>query len=214
MISLTALQGTELKNLLFGWGYAQHRADGRIPMNTGLLTPLAPHDSFFGNCRPRIASIYRYWDDRRGDRWMPKRADIDPADFTEHLAGIMLIDVEGEDTQGRGIFRYRVVGTREVANRRQDPTGKRVEDGFFAESLDAALRAYESVRRQRAPIFEALCFISPEGIPIEEDSIMLPLSENGTDVSQILVYSESRGDDALVPLRPYAAQSAAAFGKE
>lgn len=166
-------------------------------MNADFLSPLDPGTDLPRIRRERIVALYRYWDEKRGERSMPRRADVDPADFVAHLPGIILIDVEGENEHSQGIFRYRVVGTREVANRQRDPTGQRVEDGFFAESVESALRAYESVRMHRAPIFEPISFVTSDGVRIEEESIMLPLSENGTDVSQILVYSE--GHDAKGP---------------
>lgn len=166
-------------------------------MSAEFLSPLDPNSDFPKIQKERIVALYQYWDEKRGERLMPRRADIDPTDFVEHLPGIILIDIEGEDEHSQGIFRYRVVGTREVANRQRDPTGERVEEGFFAESVESALRGYESVRTQRAPIFEPISFVTPEGVRIEEESIMLPLSENGTDVTQILVYSE--GQDAKGP---------------
>jgi len=175
----------------------------RARMSGKLLAPLNPDAAFYANGNPRIVSIYAYWNERRGDRPMPRREDIDPVDLTEHLPGIILIDVEGEDARGATIFRYRVVGTREVANRHRDPTGERVEIGYFAESAEAALLSYESVRMQKAAIFEPISFVSDGGVRIEEDSILLPLSENGGDVSQILVYSESLHDEGAIPLRPY-----------
>ena len=156
----------------------------------GFLAPLASREGFPPGCAPRVVSIYDYWDRRRSGRMMPRRADIDPTDFPDYLPGILLIDVEGEDARGQGIYRYRVVGTREVLNRQFDPTGGLVENGNFAKSKNDALRSYETVRLQRAAIFERLTFRSEKGVPIDEDSVMLPLSENGTDVAQILVYSE------------------------
>lgn len=170
-------------------------------MNADLLSPLDPGTDLPSIRKGRIVTLYRYWDEKCGDRSMPRRADVDPADFVEHLPGIILIDIEGENEHSQGIYRYRVVGTREVANRQHDPTGQCVEEGFFAESVESALRGYESVRVHRAPIFEPISFVTPEGVRIEEESIMLPLSENGTDVTQILVYSE--GHDAKGPAQLY-----------
>lgn len=185
-------------------GNAKNATFGRAKMNDALAAPLQADATFFENAKPRILSIYSYWQKRCGDRPMPQRADIDPADITEHLPGILLVDVEGEDAEGHGIYRYRVVGTREVANRRRDPTGERVEDGFFGVSIEATLRSYESVRRQRLPIYEPLQFVTAEGIRIDEVSILLPLSENGTNVSQILVYSENVDEKPPIKLKPKA----------
>lgn len=171
-------------------------------MIADFIPPLDPSNDLSDIRRERVVTLYRYWDERRGDRPMPRRADIDPTEFVEHLPGIMLIDVEGENEQGQGIFRYRVVGTREVANRQRDPTGQRVEEGFFAKSMGSALHAYESVRAHRGAIIEPVSFVTPEGVRIDEESILLPLSENGIDVTQILVYSEGVNSKGSAPLRP------------
>ena len=55
---------------------------------------------------------------------MPGREDIDPADFANYLSNVLLVDVEGIDEDGLGIFRYRVVGT-----------GERVDDAACAKGL-------------------------------------------------------------------------------
>jgi hypothetical protein len=51
---------------------------------------------------------------------MPSRADIDPTEIVPFLPGIMLVDVVADERR----FVYRLVGTREVAMRGRDPTGK------------------------------------------------------------------------------------------
>ncbi len=158
------------------------------------LALLNADKNFLDNNNPLIAEIYTYWKERCGDRPMPRRVDIDPVELTAHLPGILLIDVDRDAETGGRVFRYRVVGTREVTNRHHNPTGKRVEEGYFAESADAALQSYEELCKRRAPIFEVISFLSKDGVPVKEDSIMLPLSENSTDVSQILVYSEKHRD--------------------
>ena len=171
-------------------------SDAQASVDGSFLSPLQSREDFPQGCNARVVSIYDYWVARRAGRSMPRRTDVDPIDLPEHLPGLLLIDVEGENARGQGIYRYRVVGTREVLNRQFDPTGRLVEDGFFAKSKDDAIRSYDSVRYHRAAIFEKLSFRSKDGIPINEDSVMLPLSENGTDVSQILVFSEPAGGSA------------------
>lgn len=127
---------------------------------------------------------------------MPQRRDFDPADVPRHLPGILLIDVEGITDDGAGetvgIYRYRVVGSQEVANRGHNPTGKLVFEGYFAGSLEDALRSYEIVRRSKSFLYEPMQFITDDHLTIDEYSILLPFSEDGETVSQILVYSERR----------------------
>jgi len=147
---------------------------------------------FLETCLPNVAQIFHYWDARRGNRRMPCRADLDPVDIPRLLAGILLIDVEGVDDDGIGIYRYRVVGTREVQSRGHDPTGRLVVEGYFAETLQEAIATYELVRRDGCFLFEPLRFWSEDKHWVDEDSIALPLSEDGETVTQILVYSEQR----------------------
>ncbi len=149
--------------------------------------------AFLDSCPDRIAEIFHYWDSLRGDRRMPRRADFDPAKVVHHLPGILLVDVEGVDDRGVAILRYRVVGTEEVRTRGHDPTGKLVPEGFFGPSLEAVMEAYEFVRRERTFLYELLEFKPDKGLFTSEDNILLPFSEDGESVSQILVYSIARG---------------------
>ncbi|WP_282609262.1 PAS domain-containing protein [Pelagibius sp. Alg239-R121] len=148
--------------------------------------------ALLANCPEQIADLFRYWDKQRGDRLMPQRGDIRPEDFVAHLPGILLVDVEGTNPEGLGNFRYRVVGTDEVWLRGFDPTGKRVEDGFFGPSLEDVVETYEFVRRERTFIYDPLEYETPNGRWRNESTIFLPLSEDGESVSQILVYSIKR----------------------
>lgn len=155
--------------------------------------PFAPGDrGFLSDTSPLIRAIFEYWDRIRGRRAMPRRRDFDPVDVPAHLAGLLLIDVEGVDPEGTGIYRYRVVGTAEVANRGHDPTGKLVVEGFFGPSRDEILSTYEAVRQGGTFLYEPLHFVSEDKRLVDEYSILLPFSEDGATVSQILVFSERR----------------------
>ncbi|HIC81688.1 MAG TPA: PAS domain-containing protein [Kiloniellaceae bacterium] len=151
--------------------------------------------TFLEDCPDRIAEIFHYWDRIRRDRRMPCRADFDPAEVVRHLPSILLIDVEGVDDRGCAILRYRVVGTEEVRLRDHDPTGKLVSEGFLGPSLESVMEAYELVRRERCFLYEEIEFATPTGVWRREYGILMPLSEDGQTVTQILVYSLPR--DAL-----------------
>ncbi len=151
--------------------------------------------AFLEDCPAEIAEIFRYWDSLRGGRAMPRRGGFRPEAVPRHLRGLLLIDVEGLDEAGVGIYRYRVVGTEEVRLRGHDPTGKLVQDGFFWSSLEEALAIYESIRTSRSHLYGTAEFVSPEGRWHSEYSILLPFSEDGENVSQILVYSQARSSE-------------------
>lgn len=147
---------------------------------------------FLDGCPARISELFHYWDGLRRGRAMPARADFRPEAVPRHLSGMLLIDVEGVDDEGLGIYRYRVVGTDEVRLRGHDPTGKLVQEGFFWSSVEDALDCYETIRTSGRHLYEESEFVSAEGRWRSEYAIILPLSEDGTTVSQILVYSLAR----------------------
>jgi hypothetical protein len=66
-----------------------------------------------------MAEIYRYWQDCRGTRPFPARADLDPLQMRAALGNIALIDVHREPLR----FRIRLVGTDQAERLGFDPTG-------------------------------------------------------------------------------------------
>ncbi|HEX6119483.1 MAG TPA: hypothetical protein VFZ03_08515, partial [Dongiaceae bacterium] len=78
--------------------------------------------------------------------------------------------------------------TREVDIRGRDPTGKSVLDGFFGPSLDDALDCYDRVVATRAPHYDDDPYVTPDGRYSDDETLFLPLSEDGETVSRILVF--------------------------
>jgi hypothetical protein len=133
---------------------------------------------------PEIDALYRYWDDKRGTRRMPRRADLDPADLKVYLPSILLVDVVPDDR----LYVYRLVGTREVKMRGNDPTGKPVMDNTFLDRQQA-LRNYDHVVLSRAPHVDATPTTSADREWLDMETIFLPLSEDDNEVDKILVYT-------------------------
>ena len=137
------------------------------------------------SCHETVREVSAYWRSKCADRVMPKRADIDPAELKPYLRSITLVDVVPDERR----FVYRLVGTQEVAGRGVDPTGQSVRDAYYAESLEAALGCYEYVVRERRPF----CLVEPyrtaDDWEEHEDTVYLPLSEDGAAVTMILVYT-------------------------
>jgi hypothetical protein len=134
-------------------------------------------------------ALYEYWLDSCGDRRMPMRSDIDPITIPRRaLPGISIVEVVHDDRR----YVYRLVGTGEVEVRGNDPTGKSVLESFFAPSAEDALACYDRVVATRAPLLDPMPFTAPSGKFVTEETLFLPLSEDGINVSKILVYSYSR----------------------
>lgn len=133
-----------------------------------------------------MAALYDYWNSKRNGRRMPARRDLDPAEMIHHLPGVMLVDVVADERR----FVYRLVGTREVSMRGRDPTGKSVVEEFFGESAEASMTCYGDLVASAKP---AVCknreFLTPDGRFGREHSLLLPLSDDDTAVTMILVYT-------------------------
>lgn len=138
-----------------------------------------------GNYCDDIVAFHQFWLNKCAGRQMPARHDFDPVDMIGFLPGITLIDVV-EDARR---FVYRLLGTREVAMRGRDPTGKGVAEGFFASSVDAALASYTDVVQRRAPRFEQRRFITPDGRIGNEQTVLMPLSDDGEAINKIIAYT-------------------------
>jgi hypothetical protein len=140
-----------------------------------------------GACHESIRKLYGYWSAKKGGRAMPRRAEIDPVDVKRSLPMMLLVDVVPDERR----FVYRLVGTAEVAIRGRDPTGKSVREAFFGHSVDEVLSCYEYVVRHRAPFCYRGDYSAPDGRIERDDTLYLPLSDDGDAVNMILVYSHS-----------------------
>ncbi len=137
-------------------------------------------------CHADTVTLHRYWREKCRGRRMPSRADLDPVEIPVRLLpGIMLVDVVPDERR----FVYRLVGTGEVEVRGNDPTGRSVAEGFFGFSLEDALSCYTRVVETRAPFLDAEPFVATNGRYVSEETIFLPLSEDGANVNMILVFA-------------------------
>jgi len=99
---------------------------------------------------PQLREFKRYWDEKRGTRAMPVRADIDPIELRAHLGWIYLIDVFPDLSD----FRYRLLGSRITEAYGRDNTGKTVREIYERDHADycrAVLELYRTVAREAVP---------------------------------------------------------------
>jgi len=147
------------------------------------------------NCSRRTSELYRYWENRRGGRAMPRRADIDPIEMRDWLSRLALIDVGPEGTR----FRYRLVGTALTELRGSDPTGLSVDAAWPADDAETVLASYRQVVAQKAPVFYLPARPFGQDRTSQVGVMLLPLSSDGERVDVILGYlSDGVGIRGLV----------------
>lgn len=156
-----------------------------------------PPFEFPPTCRPETVLLYNYWQSKCGDRKMPRRADIDPAEIPPRLLPcVSIVDVVPDARR----YVYRLVGTADVQVRGNDPTGKSVTEGFFGPDAEDALRCYDTVVETGEPLLDPVPFTATNGRYATEETIFLPLSEDGIHVDKILVFFAFK--DVLEPNAP------------
>lgn len=130
-----------------------------------------------------VRELYFYWRARCRDGRPPRRADIDPIEIPKLLPYLTIVEVVPDARR----YVYRLVGTREVEVRGNDPTGKSVAEGFYGPSVAEGHKFYDRVAATVAPAYDDSPYISQDGRYNDDEMLFLPLSEDGVAVSRILV---------------------------
>ena len=149
-----------------------------------------PHNSDPATIKtPMVADLYAYWLKRRGDRPMPRRADIDPADIKSLLPNLFLTEFTLDPFR----VRYRLIGTEIVNHAHFDFTGRYLDElDFSAYDEVDWMGLYRIVWQQGAPIFgDAVeTFRDRLRAPAPYHFCILPLSNNGAAATGAVAIEE------------------------
>lgn len=156
-------------------------------------------EAFLDRCSPRIRRIWDYWNQKRGDRPMPSRQDIDPLDIpSDLLPGMLLTEVLKEPPW----LRYRLVGTAQAALRGRDPTGQPVQSHYMGSHLgvtgDEVMLNYRIVIEKRTVVYtyNPVSGAGPDGSSLRQaplqakSSILMPLSSDGETVDMVFCFTD------------------------
>src|SRR3982750_2973193 len=132
-----------------------------------------------------LEPLFRYWDQKRGSRRMPRRADIEPAELVPFLPSLMIVDVVADERR----YVYRLVGTQEVEVRGRDPTGHAVGEAFIGSTRGRVVANHDHVHLTGRPHVDVGTVITTRDRLDDSHVIFLPLSEDDRAVTQILVYT-------------------------
>ena len=134
---------------------------------------------------PSIKQLHDYWLQRRGDRALPRRADIDPLDIPHLLPKVLLVDIERDPFR----VRYRVVGTDAAEWQGRDFTGNYVDEVRFTKP-DEILALYRRAAEEKTPTFRSDTWPKPNGVTRAVETAILPLSDDGEHVTQCLAIED------------------------
>ena len=151
------------------------------PHSTGVHSEIDPEELD----NPALNFLKTYWMSKRGERLMPSRADIRPAEMKEHLGWIILLDA----LPGFADFRFRMIGTRVSQYFLEDATGKTIREAFarYGEQvISGVLATHRKAARDRV-VVRAHGGAGWLGRSfLDFDAIYLPLSDDGEHVNMIL----------------------------
>ena len=152
-----------------------------------------------GVCDAGMRWLYRYWDDKRGDRRAPARADIDPLDMPGLLPNIWMMDVTGapgsddvpaapgEMTEAdKPGFRMRLMGTGLVEAFGCDLTGAPFEAMFKGPEAAEIYADFCAVLRTWRPHYAVRSGEWAERGFITYSRLALPLSGDGARIDRLL----------------------------
>jgi hypothetical protein len=147
-----------------------------------------------GNERyPDLIRVLANWEQKRRERFAPRRSDINPADLVEALPRIMLADVQRDPLD----FRYRLSGTA-ISNVHGKEMTARTPRDLDPPQFGALIYDHycECVRR-RSPILHLIVLDTLERSRCYA-RLLMPLSEDGEEVTMLFaVDSKEQNTRAL-----------------
>jgi hypothetical protein len=131
----------------------------------------------------RVRGLYEYWEKARGDRAMPRRADIDPIEIWTLLPYVHMSEWHPES---RNVY-FRIAGTEIVATAGREYRGRWLDEMLSTpDDRDQIMSLYVRVVATRVPIFGRTGNSSSRlGVDFFE-WILCPLSEDGKNVTHFL----------------------------
>ena len=124
-----------------------------------------------------------YWNKQRGDRVMPARADLDPADIMNILPNVILLDVKPEPLD----FRYRLIGAAITNNLNSDLSGQWMRDIPYQAPPSLIHGACRRVLEERHPISSNVPYVGPNKGFLSAEGVIMPLSVDGKAVNMLLI---------------------------
>ncbi len=137
---------------------------------------------------PILEFFRAYWQDKRGGRAMPARADIALGDFTKYLAMVSLFDAMPDCAD----FRFRVIGTRVAQKFNVDDTGRTlrqacVEAGASPARTEQVVATFRAACQTRKPLRATIGAGQWHGQYMSDfDALYLPLSDDGRTANMVL----------------------------
>ncbi len=129
-----------------------------------------------------FAGVYAYWMDKHGQAWAPSLSKFRLDELESRiLPWSIIVDVE----PNAGDFLYRFWGSQRTTLIGVEMTGKRVSDIPDANMRKGNLQEYLEVQKLKKPLLCNTPVTTKPGIEVTFQSIRLPLTNDGVNVTHI-----------------------------
>jgi hypothetical protein len=132
-------------------------------------------------------AVFETWCSWKPTGRLPRLNEIYPSELGDVVPSCLVVDVLESEQD----YRYRTVGALEAETRYADPTGRTVREIYRSrpEVLEFCLESYDLATASPWGIIDFSIEASANPRYLELETMFLPLSEDGAQVTQILVYS-------------------------
>ncbi len=132
---------------------------------------------------PKLRRLYEYWIEKRGERTMPARVDIDPLDIIYIVGNVILVDVIDSDPLR---FHIRLHGTNLAERVGYELTGKMLDEMPDNDFQALAQQSFTWVTTNAQPLRSHRDRII-DGRFVRYETVIMPLSEDGERVTRLLI---------------------------
>lgn len=126
---------------------------------------------------------YDYWKRKRGQRRMPRRADIDPCEIVKILPHVFLLDVR----QAPLDFRYRLIGTKMDEHMNDRYTGIWMSEIPHQAAPSRIWANCRQVALEGAPLSGDTPYVGRNKEFLSTEDLIMPLSDDGKTVDMLFV---------------------------
>jgi hypothetical protein len=142
---------------------------------------------FLSRCRPATRAFYEYWDSKRQGRSMPARKDFNAAEMKRWHSFVQLIGVDENPRR----FGQRPFGAHDKDARNGKRAVDHAEEAFAGFVSKETLKNLNMVVDRKSFVFDWSDYLSPSGMRLKQEALLLPLSEDGKSVDAIIVYHQT-----------------------
>ena len=126
---------------------------------------------------------FDYWKRKRGNRSMPSRNDIDPAEIVKILPHVFLLDVQQSPLD----FRYRLIGTKMDEHMNDRYTGQWMSQIPHQKPPSRIWANCRQVVKERRPISGDTPYVGKNKEFLTTEDLIMPLSDDDLTVDMLFV---------------------------